>query len=202
MLSLAGVPLPLRESAGGGRALDGMDLSPLLLSETPGAEPAHGCIMFYNSPQSQLGPAGAASLDSLSAVRCGDHKVYWFIDRGYPDQPLPKEWAFKAGKQSLSRPVIFDVAHDWGEEHPIAVGTAVWTAAKEAAAAARAAHLKTLGWAPSQTDLGEDIAYSICSDPRSQEKLPQFPNCTINPEFWENPFCLCGGKFKNCTLCS
>jgi arylsulfatase A-like enzyme len=68
VLSLAGAKMPPQ-------VLDGIDLSPLLLSKTPETEPAHSCIMFYKAPQSQLGPSGAAELDSLSAVRCGDYKV-------------------------------------------------------------------------------------------------------------------------------
>ena len=81
MLSIAGVPLPKV-------TLDGMDLSPLLFSKAPGEQLAHACIMMYKHPESQNGPGGAASLDSLSAIRCGDYKVYWFIDSG-SSTPLP-----------------------------------------------------------------------------------------------------------------
>ena len=69
--------------------LDGIDISHLLLSATPETEEAHDCIMFYKHPESQLGAAGAAQLDSLSAVRCGDYKAYWFID-GESTTPLPE----------------------------------------------------------------------------------------------------------------
>jgi arylsulfatase A len=73
VLSFAGVALP----GGSGSVYDGMDLTPLLLSAAPEQHAAHACIMFYRSPESQLGPAGAAKQDSLGAVRCGDHKAYW-----------------------------------------------------------------------------------------------------------------------------
>ena len=62
VLSLAGAPLPKV-------VLDGLDISQLLLSTTPEKEVAHDCIMFYKHPESQLGAAGAAQLDSLSAIR-------------------------------------------------------------------------------------------------------------------------------------
>jgi hypothetical protein len=101
--------------------------------------------------------------------------------------------------------------------------------AKSAADDARAAHLKTLGWAPNQMALGSSIQYAICrytvldcyqywtaisiellsvtamciyllaivicSDPQSQQKLPQYPNCTISPQNWKTPFCKCGGVY-------
>jgi arylsulfatase A-like enzyme len=62
VLTLAGVPMP-------NVVLDGIDISSLLLSKAPESEAAHKCIMFYKHPESQLGAAGAAQLDSLSAVR-------------------------------------------------------------------------------------------------------------------------------------
>jgi arylsulfatase A-like enzyme len=82
VLALAGVAFPKV-------VLDGIDISHLLLSATPETEEAHDCIMFYKHPESQLGAAGAAQLDSLSAVRCGDYKAYWFID-GESTTPLPE----------------------------------------------------------------------------------------------------------------
>ena len=124
VLSIAGVPPPK------GVVLDGMDLSPLLFSQTPGQEPAHACIMMYKRPESQLGPAGAAALDSLSAVRCGDHKVYWFID-GTSTTPLPA--GVKLGAQSLEAPVIFDLASDVSEDHPLPGPSAPTHRAKPAA---------------------------------------------------------------------
>ena len=58
-----------------GVAVDGIDLTHLLLSDKPDDETAHQCILFYHHPMSQLGPEGAAAVTSLSAIRCGDHKV-------------------------------------------------------------------------------------------------------------------------------
>jgi hypothetical protein len=193
VLKLAGAKLP-------SVVIDGIDLSPLILSSTPETEPGHDCVMIYNRPESQNGPAGAAELDSLSAIRCGNFKVYWFIDAVDSDQPLPT--GVKPGKQSLDAPIIFDVSVDWSESKPLSSASPEWAKAKRAADNGRTAHLKTLGYAPNQMALGCALEYAICSDPHSQEKYPQYPNCTISPDNWKTPFCLCGGVFTKCTECA
>lgn len=192
LLSLAG-GAPVTD-----RPIDGADLSKLLLSVTPETATAHDCIMFYHHPESNLGPDGAAALTSLSAVRCGAYKVYWFIDSA-SDQPLPQ--GVTAGVQTLQTPVIFDLSTDWSESRPLHPSDPTWAAAKRAALNARLTHLQSLGWAPNQMALGSNIEYAICGDPHSQQKYPQFPNCTLSPQFWSNPICNCGGRFRNCTEC-
>jgi len=156
--------------------LDGIDLSPLLFSKEPGREVGHDCIMMYKHPESQLGPSGAAQLDSLAAIRCGDYKVYWYIDQG-SSTPLPE--GIVVGPQSLERPVIFDLKTDVSENHPIPAESPLWKQAKATAEAARVKHLQTIGWAPNQMLEPGDLRYAICADPRSQDKYPEFPNCTI-----------------------
>ena len=137
VLSLAGVSLP------SDRIIDGVDLAPVIFSDTPEKAHAHECIFFYKRPESQNGPAGAASLTSLAAIRCGDFKVYYFID-GDMSTPLPA--GVKSGPQSLDAPVIFDVANDWSEENPLDKTLTQYVQAKRKAAEARMAHLQTIGW--------------------------------------------------------
>lgn len=164
----------------GGKAskviLDGIDLSPLLFSEEPDSKGGHDCIMMYKHPESQLGPTGAAALDSLAAIRCGDYKVYWYIDSG-SSTPLPK--GVKLGPQSLDSPVIFDLKNDVSENDPLPPGTLTWKQAKARAELARATHLKTIGWAPNQMLAPGNLSYAICADTQSQNKYPMYPNCTI-----------------------
>ena len=94
------------------REFDGMDLGGVLFAESPEAASAlgHACIMFYKSPNSHAGPAGAAKLSSLAAVRCGEYKTYWLIDNG-SSTPLPA--GLKPGVLSLDAPVVFKVSTDW-----------------------------------------------------------------------------------------
>jgi hypothetical protein len=108
------------------------------------------------------------------------------------------------GKRTLDTPVIFDVSRDWSENAPLSPASTEWKQAMSRCSAARAAHIKTITPAPNQMALGNNKEYAICADPKSQENYPQYPNCTISPEFWENPFCLCGtpAKFTKCTECA
>ena len=68
VLTLAGVPLP-------DVTLDGIDLSKVLFSSAPESGSVHECIMFYKNPDSGQGAEGAAKLNSLAAVRCGNYKT-------------------------------------------------------------------------------------------------------------------------------
>jgi hypothetical protein len=85
----------------------------VLFSAAPeGASPTavHDCIMFYKTPAPEHGAEGAAKLDSLAAVRCGNYKTYWLID-GESTTPLPA--GMKTGVLTLDTPVIFDLSKDW-----------------------------------------------------------------------------------------
>ena len=67
VLKLAGAPPPPP-----GLTIDGVDLGPVLFQ---GNTKAHDCITFYNYPHA----ATAQDVINLSAMRCGDHKVYWWV---------------------------------------------------------------------------------------------------------------------------
>ena len=169
----------------------------VIFSPTPEtAQGGHDCIFFYKNPQSQSGPQGAAKLTSLAAIRCGDFKVYYLID-GDMSTPLPT--GVKSGVQSLEAPVIFDVSLDWSEDKPLDKASAAYATAKSAAAAARDAHLTTMGWNVNQMGLGSSRDLAICSAPDSIAKHPNFPNCTLTPENWRPPVCLEGGTRAECT---
>lgn len=151
VLNLAGISLP------SDLIIDGVDLAPVIFSAAPeAAHGGHDCIFFYKRPMSQAGPAGAASLTSLSAVRCGDFKVYYLID-GDMSTPLPA--GVKSGLQSLEAPVIFDLSKDWSEVHPLNVTSTEYAKAKSEAAEARATHLRTIGWNINQ--MGEIQSFAL-----------------------------------------
>ena len=188
VLRLAGVQLP-------DVTLDGIDLSNVLFSSEPDTISVHECIMFYKTPAPEHGAAGAAQLNSLAAVRCGDYKTYWLIDGG-SDTPLPP--GIQTGVRTLDTPVIFDVSKDWSESSPVEPGSAEWKKAKARADAARLAHLETLSPVTNQMARGADGSYAICADPNSQTKHPGLPNCTLTPENWSPPVCLVGGSRGDC----
>ena len=159
------------------------------------ATAGHECIMFYKSPSSNKGAEGAAELNSLAAIRCGDYKVYWMIDGG-SSTPLPE--GLKTGILSLEAPVIFDVSKDLSEDTPLSPTSAEWQTAKKSAEAARLAHLKTLTRNIGQMGRGNSHAFAICGDPDSETKHPNMPNCTVSPENWSPPICLVGGSRGAC----
>ena len=94
-----------------------------------------------------------------------------FIDKLDDNQPLPSH--VKPGIQPIDTPVIFNLATDWSELTPLVQSTEEWVQANATVAAARLAHLATVGWAPNQPALGCSLEYAICSDPESQKKYPQ-----------------------------
>jgi len=186
-----------------GLTLDGIDLSPVLFADGEvevdgGRGGGHDCIFFYHAPHSAT---DAASLTSLSAVRCGDHKVYWFID-GTSSTPLPD--GVSTGVRTLDDPLIFDLSTDWSEEQPLTPNSTEWLHAKQAAEAARLRHLESLTPVLNQLDLGSSHEHAICGAPNSQATYPELPNCTLSPDHWAPPICLVGGSISQCigqTLC-
>jgi hypothetical protein len=191
VLKLAGVALPPN------RVFDGVDMGPILFAPDPdAANGGHDCIMFYKSPSSNQSPEGAQKLNSLAAVRCGDHKVYWMIDSG-SSTPLPE--GLKPGLLSLDAPVIFNVATDHSEDLPLEASSPAWQQAKKTAEAARQAHIKSLTRNIGQMGRGANHDYAICADPNSETRYPTLPNCTISPANWAPPICLVGGSRDKCT---
>jgi arylsulfatase A len=67
VLRLAGGPPPPP-----GLTIDGIDLGPVLFG---GSGKGHECITFYWNAHA----ATAADPTNLAAVRCKDHKVYWWV---------------------------------------------------------------------------------------------------------------------------
>jgi len=91
VLKLAGAPPPPP-----GLVIDGVDLADALF-KTDGS--IDRCITFYNYPHA----ATAADPINLSAMRCGDFKVYWWVAGGAP-API------KSGVQPEGRPAVFNLA--------------------------------------------------------------------------------------------
>eukprot|EP00045_Choanoeca_perplexa_P012623 m.138614 g.138614 ORF g.138614 m.138614 type:complete len:244 (-) comp16077_c0_seq2:36-767(-) len=158
--------------------LDGIDLSPVLFSDTG---KGHDCIMFYHEA------AAANASGELFAVRCGDYKVYWATHSSRP-QPYPD------GKQDP--PLIFNLELDYSESSPLNSTTAEYQQVLANITAAKEAHLSTITPVPDQNGMGSEPQYALCADPDSKSKYPQYMNCTISPDNWlpsdicHTPACL------------
>eukprot|EP01047_Picozoa_sp_COSAG01_P098221 COSAG01_NODE_28440_length_661_cov_0.807829_1_plen_177_part_10 len=163
VMKLAGAPPPPP-----GLIIDGTDLGPVLFQ---GATKAHDCITYYNYPHA----ATAADVINLSAMRCGDFKVYW--------------WVPGSGAQPAGKPLVFDLVKHPSEDQPLSASDPDYVAAVKTAEAARVTHLKTIEIVPDQMARGNDPHLAICGAPDSQAKYPQWPNCSLTPQFWQAPIC-------------
>ena len=94
-------------------------------------------------------------------------------------------------------PLLFDLDADVGEDHPISNTTSEYRDAMQTIRSALREHLSTMtavpnqmcGPKPKRQGLspcvgGSSLDYTVCKDPRSEDRLPFFPNCTSNPEYF------------------
>lgn len=147
-------------------APDGRDLTPILRGDAN--ETGHACYPFWNVPDPLLGN----NPDGLAAVRCGDHKAYWWTnDNGTLDSPL-----------------VFDLVEDPSEASPLDNTTKAFADALEAAADFRQTHLASIELVPNQMAMGSDRSHAICGAPGATPV-----NCTLNPENWAPPS-VCGDE--------
>ena len=98
-----------------------------------GSAKAHDCITFYNYPHA----ATARDSINLSAMRCGDYKVYWWVAGGAPA-------GAKTGPQPEGQPLVFNLAKDPSENHPLSPSDQDYAQAVKKTQEARVAHLKTI----------------------------------------------------------
>lgn len=102
-----------------------------------------------------------------AVVRCGNYKLHF----------------------DTRTPELYDLSRDPHEDNALDVrASASLQAIVKKITAAREAHLKTVVPVVDQILLGHDNKYMLCSDPNSQERYPQYPNCTMSPENWITPW--------------
>ena len=171
VLAVAGAPPPPP-----GLVIDGMDLSAVLFNGDP---VAHRCIMFYNRPHA----SDAANYTNLAAIRCGDFKVYWWVEARNAPRGLV------GGFQPEGRPAVFNLATDVTESTPLSFSDKAYAPAVKEAVEARAAHLATIEIVPDQNARGTDPSLAICGAPDSKKAYPQWPNCSLTPQYWKVPIC-------------
>ena len=216
VLSLAGVKPP------SGIVIDGKDLSPILLNKGPSL---HKCLIHYYSPQA-AGKTLASNTSGVAAVRCGKYKANFFTHStvcgrnalkgcGPKDRPLPVD------DGAHEPPIMFNVAIDAdpGERVPLDPNSrpAVAAALLEIRAALQE-HLESVEMVPNQMISlcnqgphgvtaapscvgGNDLSVAVCKDPDSKATLPQWPNCTSNPEYYGTDECRQSERNKCIAKC-
>ena len=173
--------------------IDGKDLTPVLMGS---ATSHHRCLIHYHSPQSN-----EANTSGVAAIRCGDFKAHFFTHSTAPKNKRP------VPDGPHDPPIFFDLKSDIGEVTPLPLTLARVAAAHTEITAALAAHLRTVVPVPNQMIAdhgphnpcpqstapscvgGNDLAVAICKDPTSKATLPQWPNCTSNPEYYGTEEC-------------
>ena len=181
--------------------LDGKDLTKVLMSDAPSP---HRCLMHYHSPQSN-----EANTSGIAAVRCGDYKAHFFTRSTEPKNKLP------VPDGPHDPPIMFNLQDDIGETTPLELSEPAVAAAHAEIVAAMKAHLATVVAVPnqmigdernsckkSQTTAtscvgGNDLSAAICKDPSSRDTLPQWPNCTSNPEYYGTAECRAEQRGKD-----
>ena len=181
------------------RVYDGKDLSNILFN-LHGGHSEHQCLFLWggtpndtschHNAESTKEPALCAG---LWAVRCGEYKAHW-ITR---DQNLTHS--------VQDPPLLFNVNHDPSELHPIWPNNVQYDRIMDRLTAAKWAHLDTIDSVPNQIERGTTSDNWFCGDPNSQQKHPQYPNCTMTPDNWNafvcDPVCLdfdsCGPSYPH-----
>lgn len=197
-VALAGSELPKD------RAIDGKDLSRVLLR---GEQSPHECLFHYKGVPSKGFPAKENEPQpGLWAVRCGAYKVHYVTQcsqlnrvhdaRCSPDAALDKDHVDGRpeyyGRATAPRihdpPLLFNVEQDVGEMYPLDTNSKEYKEAMEVITRAKKEHEATMLPVTSQMGLGQDKDLATCCDPKSLDRLPTYPNCTCNPDHFDDLF--------------
>jgi len=204
--ALAGAQLP------SDRQIDGKDLSGVLLR---GEVSPHKCLFHYKGvPSTGFPPAPDDPKPGLWAVRCGAYKAHYVTQcsimgslvgdkrcsstlaplEDLPDHP-------NVGGRGMAAPVVhspallYNVEHDFAELYPLDSKSDEYKAAMAIITKAKQEHETTLTPVPNQIAKGSNVALANCCNPKSEETLPNYPNCTCNPENFDNVF-VCKPVFE------
>ncbi|KAJ8603804.1 hypothetical protein CTAYLR_000219 [Chrysophaeum taylorii] len=168
------------------RVIDGVDLRPLFARDGQ----VRDCVFIYKGrPDSCGGDDDYPSCPGLWAVRCGPYKAHFATSytagtcQGAHN--VSRIGSSCTAPVVLDTPLLFNVEVDPSEKWPIDATSDEYQTALATILAAKTAHETELGEPPrDQILLGSNIDYAVCGCPESQASLPQWPNCTCNPENW------------------
>jgi len=200
---LAGASLPQ------GVVLDGRDLSQVMRGNASTRESR--CMMIYKGvPSTGLPPRHDDPQPGLWAVRCGPYKAHFVSacavmgalgDRRCGKGPFGAVEGCK-GSECDDRildaqtnaavkhdpPLMFQLEKDPGELYPLSPKSEEYTHALAVILEAKAEHEATLTPVPNQIGMGNDKRYGQCCNRNSQEKYPDLPECTCDPDVWRDAF--------------
>eukprot|EP00939_MAST-03C_sp_MAST-3C-sp1_P001955 g1955.t1 len=154
------------------RIIDGRDISPILFGENDTSP--HDCIFHYKgSPGLKCPEEMPENCPGLWAARCGPYKLHY----------VTSTWTNGSNNGVFhDPPLIFNVEHDPSESWALDTSSREYEDARTRIENAVAIHKRGMKAVPNQMARGVDPNLKVCCDPKSQEKYPQYPNCTCNPE--------------------
>eukprot|EP01084_Bolivina_argentea_P092225 165947_1 len=188
------------------RVYDGKDMSDILFFN---GKSQHECIYYYggdmptpytlngNGCPYNKGTADYPKCQGLWAVRCGEYKAHWVTTNGNGSVTLHDP------------PELYNVNWDPSELHPIYKSNVQYKNIINTLNNSRIQHLATLDVGiTNQIELGTSNDNVFCMDPNSQNKYPNYPNCTGTPDNWNQficqPVCLdfdrCGNSVPGYTF--
>ena len=167
------------------RTYDGKDMSNILFFN---GKSLHECIYIYGgTPNATDCPVSKNNTQypkcaGLWSVRCDGYKAHWVTRHN--------------GSVTIQDPpLLYNVNMDPSELHPIWPNNEYYDSIMTILTNAKWKHLSTLEQGiTNQMLLGINNDTVFCVDPNSQNKYPQYPNCTANPNNFDaftcNPVCL------------
>lgn len=91
--------------------------------------------------------------------------------------------------QPQGKPLVFNLVDDPTETQPVGPESAAFKLAVAKAVAARKTHIASIIDVPNQNALGNNPDFLICGAPDSPSKYPQYPNCSLTPQYWNISIC-------------
>ena len=188
-----------------GRIYDGKDMSDILFYN---GKSKHNCIYYYKGgmpepyslngndcPYKSNDTINYPKCQGLWAVRCADYKAHWVTTNNNGTITVHNP------------PLLYNINMDPSELHPIYPNNNYYNSIIKQLNQSRIDHLNTLKLGiTNQILLGTNNDNVWCMDPNSQQKYPNYPNCTGTPQnfntsnaFVCQPVCLdfdvCGTKY-------
>lgn len=184
VLNAAGIASP------SDRIIDGVDLTPSFLVGSDNTTALRECLFIYKGrPGADCASKRPSACPGLWAVRCGKYKAHYVTSySGASCHGAHNLTCLNADPTFHDPPLLFDVEADPSEKWPL--DPEAFHDQLDVIAKAKRRHELQLGIPPQDEILkGSDPRFAVCGCPNSTVDLPQYPNCTCNPENWQLDVC-------------